>query len=78
MSEEDTSTEAGAKESPKPFVHFQKHEIAEVMNFFAKDFQAPAGMEIRNVIAHYDPRSGTVIFEMYMAPVPPTPRFPEQ
>lgn len=78
MSEEDTSKEVEVKESPKPFVHFQKHDIAEVLNYFAKDFQAPAGMKILNVIGHYDPRSGTVIFEMYMAPVPATPHFPEQ
>lgn len=68
MEGEDTSTGVEAKESRKPFVHFEKRDIGEVLDYFAKDFTPRAGMVISRIVPHYDPRTGVVIFEMYLEP----------
>lgn len=56
--------------------HYQEHDIDEVFSYFADEFNAPEGMEIRKVTPHYDPRKGTVIFAMYLEDVDPPADLP--
>jgi hypothetical protein len=51
--------------------HYEEKDIEEVFDYFADAFQPPAGMEIRKITPHYDPRKGTVIFAMYLEDVDP-------
>ena len=59
-------------------VHYQQHSIEEVMDYFIDAFREPNGEVIRRVVPHYDPRRGSVIFEMYLEPKPTTQEVPEQ
>lgn len=54
-------------------LHYQEHNIEEVFDHFADAFESPAGMEIRKVTPHYDPRRGSVIFAIYMEPTDGAP-----
>lgn len=49
-------------------LHYQEHTIEEVFNFFADAFESPKGEVITKVTPHYDPRRGSVIFQIYVEP----------
>lgn len=49
-------------------IHYQEHDIDEVFEYFADAFQNPEGAVITKVTPHYDPRRGSVIFQIYTEP----------